>query len=289
MKKHLLFILLVLLLPTLASAAVFEDAIGRQVAVPDTPQRIVSLVPSVTETLFALGVESRLVAVTDYCTWPEAAKKLPSIGSYADPGLETIISQRPDLVIAAADMNSRALIDKLSQLGIAVYVSHPDSLESALATISIIGTLTNSSAKAEQLLADMRGKIETLQKLLAEQQRISLVPCIMLQPLTVAGPDTLINDLIEAAGGRNIVEPGLSRYPTWNTESLLLADPQVIILPLHPGQEDPEAFFSQWPQLQAVRNERIIQIEADWLYRPGPRLVLGIEALAKALHPELFH
>jgi iron complex transport system substrate-binding protein len=289
MKRLLIFILFLLLLSTLASAAVFEDAVGRNVTVPDAPQRIVSLVPSVTETLFALGIESRLVAVTDYCTYPAAATQLPSVGSYAEPGIEAILSHRPDLVIASGDINSQALINKLTQLGIAVYVIHPDSLESALATIAIIGELTGHESQAELLVADIRDRLAKVQQELQERAPVPLLACIMLQPLTVAGPDTLINDLIVAAGGLNIVESNLARYPTWNQESLLLANPQVIILPQHPGQEDPEAFFRKWPQLQAVQSGRIIQIEADWLYRPGPRMILGIEALAKALHPGVLH
>ena len=109
----------------------------------------------------------------------------------------------------------------------------------------------------------------------------------MLQPLTVAGPDTFIADIIKLAGGINVVPKGPSRYPTWNTEALLTVNPETIIVSTYPGQPTPKHFFDHWPQLQAVRTQQIIEINADWLHRPGPRMILGIEALAKALHPSI--
>jgi iron complex transport system substrate-binding protein len=109
----------------------------------------------------------------------------------------------------------------------------------------------------------------------------------MLQPLTVAGPETFGDDIMRIAGGLNVVPTGPSRYPTWNSEALLTIDPEVIIVSTYPGQPDPEQFFARWPLLQAVKNQRIVHIEADWIHRPGPRIILGIEALAKALHPDI--
>ena len=288
MRKLPLLILFILLLPTLVSAAVFTDAVGRQVTLADTPQHIISLVPSVTETLFALGAEDKLAAVTDFCSYPEAAGNLPSVGSYADPGIEGILQQRPDLVIASADINSPALIEKISRLGIAVYVIHPSSITAALSSIRNIGELTGHRVQAEQLLSDIQNRLDAIQYKLKNRQHTRVLACVMLQPLTVAGPETFINDLVRLAGGNNIVEHSLNRYPTWNQESLLLANPEAIILPLHSEQAAARTFFAQWPQLQAVQNNRIIAINADWLYRPGPRLILGVEALARALHPDAF-
>ena len=103
----------------------------------------------------------------------------------------------------------------------------------------------------------------------------------------VAGPNTIVGDILRYAGAINPVPPGTNNYPTWNMEALLRIDPEVIIVSAHPGQPAPASVFDQWPQLQAMREQRIIVTVADWIHRPGPRMILGIEALAKALHPDI--
>ena len=284
-KSFILGILFILFIPCLATAVDFTDAVDRQVSIPQAPQRIVSLVPSVTEILFKLGLEKHIVAVTDFCTYPEAALKLPKVGGYADPSLESILLHRPDLVIAAADMNRPALIRRLELMQIPVFVVYPQTVEETLKTIQDIGHITGAEKQGRQLANSIKIRIQKIQLQIAKAKSPTTLECVMLQPLTVAGPDTFIADIIDIAGGQNVVPKGPSRYPTWNTEALLTADPEAIIVSTYPGQPTPKHFFDQWPQLQAVRNQRIVQIEADWIHRPGPRLILGIEALAKKLHP----
>ena len=281
------FCLLLMLSVTPLRAATFVDAVGRQVEVPDPPERIVSLVPSVTEILFAIQADRQIVAVTDYCTYPPQATLLPSVGSYADPSLENILSYQPDLVIASAAMNSPALIAQLDNLGIATFVIEAHSVAQTLTTIRSIGRLTGHQARADDLATDIDQRIQAIRQQVPQNQSPTILACIVLQPLTVAGPDTFINNLIEIAGGRNIVPSGPARYPTWNFEALLLANPDFILLSPHPGQPDSSRFFAPWAQLKAVTEQHIIKINGDWLYRPGPRMILGIEALAKTLHPEM--
>lgn len=287
--RHSVPLLLAWLLcfPPGSPAAVFQDALERSVTLPETPRRIVSLVPSVTEILFALGAKDQLAAVTDACTYPAAAQELPSIGNYADPSLEQILLYRPDLVIAAADMNSPALVRKLERLGIPVYVVYPRTLAQTLESIRQLGRVTHHEAAARSLTGALQTRLQRIRARIPAQPRPTVLVCVMLEPLTVAGPGTLIDELLNLAGGRNPVGKGPSRYPTWNSEALLTADPEVIIVSAHPGQPAPEEYFRHWPQLQAVRHERILTIDADWLHRPGPRLIRGVEALARALHPEL--
>ncbi len=287
LKQLFLSLFLFFLLPFSAESEQFTDAVNRQVSIPDTPQRIVSLVPSVTEILFKLGIERRIVAVTDFCTYPEAAQKLPKVGGYADPSLESILLHQPDLVIAAADMNRPALVRRLELLQIPVYVVHPQTVKETLATIASIGEITGAEKQGQQLADSIRLRIERIQQQVSTLKPKTTLECVMLQPLTVAGPDTFIADIIDIAGGKNVVPKGPSRYPTWNTEALLTVDPEFIIVSTYPGQPAPKHFFDHWPQLQAVRNQQIIEINADWIHRPGPRMILGIEALAKALHPSI--
>ncbi len=286
-NNFILGIIFVLLFASPLAATNFTDAVNRQVSLLHPPQRIVSLVPSVTEILFKLGLEKRIVAATDFCTYPEAARQLPKVGGYADPSLESILLHQPDLVIAAADMNRPALIRRLELMKIPVFVVYPQTVEETLKTIQDIGHITGAENPGQQLADSIKLRIERIKQQVSALKPKTTLECVMLQPLTVAGPDTFIADIINIVGGENVVPKGPSRYPTWNTEALLTVDPEFIIVSTYSGQPTPIHFFDHWPQLQAVRNQRIIQIKADWIHRPGPRMILGIEALAKALHPDI--
>ena len=286
-KNFVLGILFIVFFSCPASGADFTDALKRKISLPQTPQRIVSLVPSVTEILFKLDLKKRIVAVTDFCTYPVAAQKLPSVGGYVDPSLESILLHKPDLVIAAADMNRPALIRRLELLKIPVYIVYPRTVEETLTTIRNIGQITGEKLAGERLANLIVSRIQKIQLQISKLRKPTTLECVMLQPLTVAGPDTFIDDIIRISGGRNVVPKGPSRYPTWNTEALLTTNPETIIVSAYPGQPNPQHFFDSWSQLQAVRHKRIIRVNADWIHRPGPRMILGIEALAKGLHPDI--
>lgn len=287
MKTLLTLLLLLIVSCSQAPAAVVIDAVGRRVEVPERPQRIISLIPSIAETLFAIGAGERLVAVTDYTNFPAAAKQIPSIGSYADPSLETILSYQPDLIIATTDGTPLALVQQLTRLKLPVFVISSHTIATALTAIETLGKITASEAAATALVSDIRKRLAVINNHLTARPPVQVLACVMLQPLVVAGPGTFVDDLVRHAGGNNVVPPGPSHYPTWNMEALLRADPDVIVVSAHPGQPAPAVIFDNWPQLQAVRGQRIKIMEADWIHRPGPRMILGIEALAKALHPDI--
>lgn len=287
-KNFILSIFFILFLSCPATAADFTDALNRQISIPTPPQRIVSLVPSVTEILFKLGLEKHIVAVTDFCTYPEAAQKLPKVGNYADPSLESILLHKPDLIIAAADMNRPALVRRLELLKIPVYVVYPQTVAATLETIQNLGKVTGAEKQSRQLVHSIEMRIQRIQQKISNSKKPTTLECVQLQPLTVAGPDTFVADIITIAGGQNVVPKGPSRYPTWNIEALLTVDPETIIVSSYSGQPDPKHYFDRWPQLRAVQNQRIINIDADWIHRPGPRLILGIETLAQVLHPGIF-
>lgn len=268
----------------LVGATRLTDALQRQVEVPELPQRIVSLVPSVTEVLFALGAGEQIVGVTRFCTYPAEARSKPRIGSYAEPGLEAIALQQPDLVIAAADMSNPSLLSRLAALGVPVYIVYPRSIATTLSTIRDLGQLVGRPEQAARLAEQLERSIRRVAAATADLPRPRVLLGVEVRPLTVAGPQTLADDLIRAAGGRNVVPAGPGRYPTWSIEAVLAADPDLILVSPHPDQPNPEAFFAAWPELRAVRQGKIITIDPDWIHRPGPRLALGLAAMAKALH-----
>lgn len=287
MRYLLIQFLLFILCASPLAAATFSDALGRQVDLSESPQRIVSLSPNVTEILFALRAEDKLVAVTDACTYPEAATKLPNIGQYADPSVEQILLTRPDLVIATADMNRPQLVKRLEKFGIPVYVIYPRSVADTLDTILALGEITGHTEQSAALVDNFKVRLKRIVLKTTDQPPVAALICVMLEPLVVAGPQTIVGDILSYVGGVNPVPETGGSYPTWNLEALLRLDPEVIVISAHPGQPDPLRWLADWPQLQAVRQQRVYDIEADWLHRPAPRMILGIEALAKALHPDI--
>ncbi|MDF1555289.1 MAG: helical backbone metal receptor [Deferrisomatales bacterium] len=264
-----------------ATAAEGVDALGRTVRV-GSPGRVVSLVPSVTEILFALGAGERVVGVTRFCDFPGEATRLPKVGGFTDPSLEAVVVLAPDLVFAAAGGTPRSIVERLDAMGVPVYVVDPRSYRDTAETIRGIGSLSGTSPRAEQLAAELEA---TAQAIAARAPRVPprVLVCVMTRPLVVAGPRTLAGDLVGRVGGANVVPDGPARYPTWSMEGVLGADPDVIVISAHPGDLDPEQVFSPWPELRAVAAGRVVVVEADWIHRPGPRLTRGLEALSRAV------
>ena len=276
--------LLLFCFATPAGAVRWTDAVGRVVEVPESPRRIVSLVPSITEILFALGLGDRVVGVTSFCTYPPEAVAKPKIGGYSDPSIEAVVAQNPDLIFVSADACSPSLVARFEALGIPTYTAYPRGLEEAVATMRAIGRVSGVPDAGEQAARSLALVIDGIKSATAGRPRPRVLLCVMVRPLTVAGPKTLGHDLIEVAGGENVVPGGAGRYPTWGPESVLAADPDVIIVSPHPGDPDPALYFADWLELRAVRAKRILTIEPDWIHRPGPRLALGLAALARAFH-----
>ena len=280
-------ILLLLALHGMAFASVWTDALGRAVKTDAVPQRIVSLVPSVTETLYALGAGEQLVGVTDYCDYPAEARQKNQIGAYADPNLEAIVAARPDLVFASAEMNSLSFVERIERMGIPVYVISPRSLDEVVEMVRSIGRVVGHEAASQDLAKSMLERIQVVQKRSRHRTQPRVLFSIMVNPLIVAGPGTMSDDLLGIAGGVNVVQPGPSRYPSWGVEGLLATDPDVIIATPHTDDYTiSREYFERWPQLQAVENGRVVSVHSDLVHRAGPRLVDGLEALHYALHPQ---
>jgi iron complex transport system substrate-binding protein len=279
------FLLVPCLFPAFpAPAAQWTDALGRVVEIPDAPRRIVSLVPSVTEILFALNLGNRVKGVTRFCTYPPEALAKPKVGGYADPNLEAVVARKPDLAFVSADSAGPSLLARFESLRIPAYVVYPRSLEDTVETIRAVGQVAGVPEAGERQARQLLGAIRAVEAATAGLQRPKVLLCVMIHPLTVAGPKTLSNDLIHVAGGKNAVPAGVARYPTWGPEAVLAVDPDIIVVSPHPGESDPAGFFERWPELRAVRTNRVVTIEPDWIHRPGPRLTLGLAALVQAFH-----
>ena len=268
-----------------SGAGVHTDALGRTLELGQQPQRVVSLVPSVTETIYAIGREHLLVGVTDFCNYPPAAQHINSVGAYNNPSIEAIAMLQPDLVILSADMATPALLQTLLELGIPAYSVYPRSIDTTVAMIRSLGALLGAVERAEAIAAQLEHSVQQLRRQSSAiniAARPKVMISVMVTPLVVAGGKTLPGAMLECAGGVNVARED-TRYPVWNVESVLEADPDIIVVSPHPGTLAPEDFFVRFKQLRAVARGNVVKIPADWLQRPGPRIINGLKALHEAI------
>jgi len=278
--------------PTTAPAVfitVTDDA-GRQVTLKGLPTRIVSLAPSNTEVLYALGLGDRVVGVTEYCDYPPEAKQKPKIGGFANIDLEKVIGLDPDLVLAT-NIHAGAVVSELQKRGVTVVVVEPKNVDDVLAEITFVGKITATSDAAAKLIAQMKTRIDAIAAKTATAKTKPRVFYEIDKSLYTPGPGSFLDDMIIKAGGVNIASDAQSAYPQLSLESFVLKDPEVIFLGDHPFGETPDTVKARpgWANISAVKNGRIVPVvDVNIVSRPGPRLVEGLELIARALYPELF-
>jgi iron complex transport system substrate-binding protein len=275
-----------------ASDRAVVDLLGRTVLVPENPQRVAALAPNITEIVFALDQSRRLIAVTQYSDFPEAAKALPKIGSYIHLDLERIVALKPDLCIAIKDGNPKEVVDRLEDLHIPVYAVDPRNLETVMRAIREVGNLLHAEEQADRLIRDMQARIDRVKALVAQTaSRPRVFFQIGIAPIVSVGTQTFIHELIVMAGGQNLAA-GPVPYPRFSREQVLSLAPEVfIITSMARGAifEQVRAEWRQWPDLPAVRDDRIFLQESNLFDRPTPRLVDGLELLVRMIHPELLN
>jgi iron complex transport system substrate-binding protein len=266
------------------------DQTGRTVRVPTRVERVVSLAPNVTEILFALGVEDRLVGVTHQCNFPPAAAAKPKVGDTLNPSLETLILLQPDLVIGTAEGNRRETIDLLDRAGIPLYGTHARSVPEIFDSIRRIAGLLDVPQAGENLAAELEARLGRLEQLLAGARRPRVLVAIWLDPLITAGGDTFLNDVLRRAGADSVTASLSESWPRLSIEAVIESDPDYLVLPrLHSLQARLDDLRARpaWRHVRAVEAGRIVWLD-EALLRPGPRIVPAIEDLARALHPGLF-
>ncbi len=256
------------------------------------PERIVSLAPSITEILFALGLDEEIVGVTDFCDYPEAARKKPAIGGFKGKSLEAIVGLHPDLVIGTRDGNQRNIIRKLEHLGIRVFTIEPSTLTGVIESVRKTGEVTGQDKKAEELARKMERRLVGTSSRLEGAERVKVLFVYDREHMIVAGPGTFADDMIRWAGGENLAADARMPYPRFSMETVVSRGPEVIIEGVMGSQAGggsaAREFWSRWEFLPAVKNGRIVLIDEDLIARPGPRIFDGLYNLARALHPGRF-
>ncbi|HLB13232.1 MAG TPA: cobalamin-binding protein [Dehalococcoidia bacterium] len=265
------------------------DDAGRQVTVEQEPQRIVSLAPSNTEILFALGLGDKVVGVTTYCDYPEEAKAKPKIGSLISVDYETLLASAPDLILATTTQAKR-IVPELEAKGLAVVVIDPTNLEDVLAKIRLVGRLTGRADEAQALVEKMDARVRETQAKLATAKTSPRVFWEVTRELISPGPSSFIGDMIVRAGGTNIVADTSIKWPRLSQEVIIASDPEVIIVGDHAEQVTPAEIAARpgWQTISAVKAGRMVPVDPNVVNRAGPRIVDGFELVARAIHPEVF-
>jgi iron complex transport system substrate-binding protein len=271
--------------PASAPVRAVSDALGRTVRVPLEVRRVVSLAPSSTEILYALGAGAQLVGVDKYSDWPAEARALPHVGADVDPSLERIVSLRPDVVFSATSANTQSTAETLERLGVPVYVSRADSLDAIYADIRGIGGAVGRGEAAARLVENLQSRIAAVSTKYGNTAPVPIAVVVWTDPLIVAGTHSHVGDLVRAAGGRNVADDSAQPFPTYSVERLLERAPSVVVVGTHADSAAPMAPLERLTALPAVRDHRLHRLDGDLLFRPGPRVVEGVEALARLLHP----
>ncbi|MDD4579687.1 MAG: cobalamin-binding protein, partial [Methanothrix sp.] len=270
---------------------------GRMVTVSEAPAKIISLSPSNTEILFALGMQDRVIGVTKYCNYPpeieelKKSGKIVEIGGYKDPDIEKIISLNPDLVLASKIQSSSTIPD-LENAGISTFAVNSDNLSHVLQSIKNIGKITRKEEKAAELVQSLESRIKTLSEKVDPLQKKRVFYVLWHDPLQTAGAGTVQDEIIEMAGGENIFHD-LSEYPLIDPESVALKNPEIIITGVGSGERRDDSL--NWARTEdgiedtdARKDDRIYQVQGDILTRAGPRIADALEMMAKIIHPEAF-
>ncbi len=272
--------------PPVATHAV-RDGLGRVVHVPFDPARLISLAPSSTEILFAIGAGEKVVAVDGYSDYPPEVRARQRIGSDLEPSLERIVALKPEIVFTATSANSEATVNALERLGIAVFVSRSGSLAEIFTDIAGIGDASNREREADALSQKMRAELDLIGARARTRPPVSAVVVVWPEPLTVAGAGSHVHELLQLAGGTNLAADSPQPFPTYSTERLLKRAPEVLIIGTHAQAAPPLATFERLTSIPAVQNHRVHLIDGDLLFRPGPRIIEGARQLEHLLHPEL--
>jgi len=251
--------------------------------------RIISLAPAVTEILFSLGLDDDIVGVTTFCDYPPKAKAKEKVGSFSQPSIERIIFLKPDIVFATG-LEQASVVDKLRKVGLRVYVSDPENFKELFRSISKIAELTNKEKEASLLISQIEARIRQISdkvKLIPQENRLSVFIEIGIDPLMTAGKGSFVDELITLAGGINIAGDIPRSYSYFSSEQVLMRNPDCIILGYMDKEWDKAEVKSRlgWESLTAVKNDRIYSdIDPNLFFRPGPRLVEGLEAIYEKLY-----
>jgi iron complex transport system substrate-binding protein len=284
-----LAVVLAILVAEVAAFTV-RDMQGREIVLAAPPQRIVSLVPSATEMIFALGGEDRLVGRTDFCDYPAAARAKKSVGGMINPSLETIVALKPDLVVVTSSGNREETFQQLTRLRIPVYQVAAERITEVKDVARHLAALTGRDAAVAPLLEAIDRRVAAVREAVRPFARPRVLYVLWPDPLIVPGRRALVTDLIDIAGGDSLTAADADDYPRYSLEAAVAKSPEIIVLANHGNKSGPIA-IDRWKRLTslpAIKTGRIHSVDGNLMHRYGPRVLDGLDQLARAIHPEAF-
>ncbi|MDW7668609.1 MAG: cobalamin-binding protein [Bacillota bacterium] len=263
------------------------DGEGGQIEVEKPAEVIISLAPSMTETIFALGAGDKLSGVTSYCNYPDEAKEIDVVGDFEGPNLERVIEKNPDFVVALSMGEDQR--SKLEDAGIKVFLQDPQNLDEVFDNIKNIGIILGLQEDAESLIANMVSRKESIEEKAGNFESKKVFYEVWNEPLMTAGPGSILHELITIANGENIAYDAESLYPEYSLELLIDRDPEVY-LTADDGFKTVEDIKNRngYENITAIKENNIYMLHPDIVSRTGPRIIDGLEMIAQAIHPEAF-
>ncbi|HEY0545249.1 MAG TPA: cobalamin-binding protein [Pyrinomonadaceae bacterium] len=265
------------------------DEAGRSVRIPAHVERVVSLAPNLTEIVYAVGAGKRLVGDTSYCDYPPEAKEVAKVGDTMTPNIESIIALHPQLVLVSTASQLEAFTRQMEQQHIPIYVTDPHDLEGVFRTIQTLGEILGEKDRAAQLVSDLRGRAGAVEAAVKSSKPVTVFYQVSPKPLYTAGRDSYITDVIRRAGGKSVTAEVAGAWPKFSDESALASEPEAIIMASFDSMnKEGLEIADSLKKSPAAKNGRVYGINGDYLSRPGPRLVNGLEEIARKLHPDAF-
>jgi iron complex transport system substrate-binding protein len=264
------------------------DDFGNTIIFDNPPQRIISLAPSNTEILFAIGAGDKVVGVTSYDDYPEDVLDIEKIGDFNGINLERIIELEPDLVINYGDGVTEEN-ERLLEAGIQIAGFEPESIEEIRDTILRIGEMTGHKQEALELVDEMASKEEEILESIEGLEKKTVFYEIWHEPLMAAGPGSFIDQLISLAGGENVANDAEGEYPQYDLEQLIERNPEVYLTANDLPEKTVDSIKERpgYSEIDAIKNGRVYLIDGNVISRPGPRIIQALELIVEAIHPEL--
>ena len=283
MKPWIVWSMLCLSMPAFAARVVIDE-LGRTVSIPDHPHRLVCLMPNVVDDVYALGAGSDIVAVPDYTKYPWQAKNKPSIGLPLSPSIETIVSLRPDLVLASGDLNHMTTVGELEKLGIPVFVINPHGIQGIYRSIESLGKALDREQAADKLVSGLRQREARVRQSAQGKPSTKVLMLVWYDPIVTAGKDAYITNMIEIAGGNSITADVPQEWPEVSLEFVLGRAPEALLI-VRGSNVSLDAIRNRagWLSLPAIKNNRTYYID-DRIEYPSPVAFDALEDLANQLH-----
>jgi len=265
---------------------VVVDDRGEALQISQPARRVVSLTPSVTEMLFAIGAGEQVIGVTDYCNYPAAAKEKQKIGGVINPNIEAIVGLEPDLIVLSMEGNIREDFTRLKQFHLPLFVSNPRTLDGIHKSLVDLGTLTGHNEGAKRVVASMQKCEDSIRALGKGWKKKGVLLLVSLQPIVVVGGGTFLDHLISLAGGVNLAADAPTTYPAISREAIVSYRPEIMIVMSDAigNLSNFSSMYPEWKYVPAVQTGKIFSIDSDIASRPGPRAVEALSKLFSIIH-----